>query len=41
MRYVSLAHDLEEHQLIVRAQDAGDRRVWGLTLTPAGEAKCE
>jgi DNA-binding MarR family transcriptional regulator len=36
-----LARDLEEHQLIVRAQDEDDRRAWRLTLTPAGAAKCE
>jgi DNA-binding MarR family transcriptional regulator len=36
-----LARDLEEHQLIVRARDEDDRRVWRLTLTPAGEVKCE
>jgi DNA-binding MarR family transcriptional regulator len=36
-----LARDLEEHQLIVRAQDEDDRRVWRLTLTLAGQAKCD
>lgn len=35
-----LARDLEEHQLLVRTQDADDRRVWRLTLTAAGQAKC-
>lgn len=36
-----LARDLEEHRLIVRAQGTDDRRVWRLTLTAKGEAKCK
>lgn len=35
-----LIRELEERGLLVRTPDERDRRVWCLTVTPEGEAKC-